>query len=144
MSKVTIPYETVLARHPAEVKAIMAKHGKTRGKDKDTDPTHFTWEYSWGVWGRSFSFADILAGKGQEPETRTIEERLTGIALVCTKGRRWATATVPAPVPPEVIAWCKDQEKRRLPNPELDNLTVPELLAKLPGLTVIALPRPKE
>lgn len=147
MSNVTISYETALARHPAEVKAIMAKHAKTRGKDRDIDPTHFTWEYSWGVWGRSFSFADILNGKGQEPDIRTFEERLTGIALVCTKGRRWATATVPAPVPPEVIAWCEwceEQSKPSLPNPELDNLTVPELLAKLPGLTVIALPRPKE
>ena len=110
----TIKYEVALARHPVQVAEVMAKHAKTRGKDKDIDPTHFTWEYQWGVWGQSFSFAEVLAGKGQEPRTSTFADILTGIALVCTKGRRWATVSVPAPVPPEVLAWCVGQEKSRL------------------------------
>jgi hypothetical protein len=138
----TISYETALARHPAQVAEVMAKHAKTRGKDKDCDPTHFTWEYSWGVWGKSCSFVDILSG--QEPETRTLEERLTSIALHATKGRRWAKATIPAPVPPEVLAWCEEQSKPRTPDPALVNLSVEELVAKLPGLTCVTLHRPEE
>lgn len=143
---ITITYETALARHPMQVAEILKDLAKSRSKDKDMDPTHYKWEYSWCISVKSCSFADILSGKGQEPETRTLEERIGFVSLYATKGRKYGCAAtgIKDPLPPEVLAWHEEQSKPRPPNPELDNPTVPELIAKLPGLVVIALPKPEE
>jgi hypothetical protein len=137
-----ISYDEALKRHPVQVAEIMAKHAKTRGKDKDVDPTHFTWEYSWGISIQGFSFADLLSGKDQEPETRTLEERIGSVTLMATKGRRWAGNETPikAPLPPEVLAWHNRPPVKTIETP----VTLEDLKRHCPNLICVTIRRPEE
>lgn len=105
--KVLISYETALARHPERVTEIMAKHAKTRGKDKDQDPRHFTWSYNWGVFCEPVRLYTKPDGTFGFQEPTPVEKRISGIELLATKGRRWARSSelIKDSLPPEVLAW---------------------------------------
>jgi hypothetical protein len=141
----TITYETALERHPVQVAEILKDLAKSRSKDRDLDPTHFTWTYNWGISVQGCSLADLLSGNGPKPETRTLAERIGGVTLRADKGRKgtYAPTTITV-LPPEVLAYHEEASKPRQPDPALANLSVEELVAKLPGLVCIKLRRPEE
>jgi len=134
--RLEIPYEEALKRHPIQVAETMKMLGKSKSRDKDVDPTHYIWVYDWGVWGKACSLADILSGNVQE-ETRTMEERICGISLFATKGRKYGASDTPIlPVPQEVLEACTPKPTPELPEyPKIDLEHLPK------GMMVLFTPK---
>lgn len=79
---VPISYEEALARHPAEVAAILRDVRRGKAKDKDRDAATWKWTYSWGtrIDGGISSLADLLSGKHEPWPVKlarmTLDERV--------------------------------------------------------------------
>lgn len=131
--KLEIPYSEAKKRYPQHVKEIMKSLKNGKSKEKERNEEELTWAFSWGVQIKAFSFADIIAGAGEEEKTpeEELEEtinNIVGLNLTASIGR-WtgSSDSYIEEVPNEIIEIYK---KSHLPQP------IPAHLLSLPRLKV--------
>lgn len=98
--KIDITFEQALERHPKAVEQVIKKLRSGKSKHKDDDPSTLNWHYSYGIAVQGYSFAEVLAGKPQEDQSKEpdtaegiVEDqlnRVAGLVLTADKGRWWA------------------------------------------------------
>ena len=71
-----LPYEQALERHPEQVADVIRQVRKGRSKTKNTDPSTWTWSYTWCVEIHGCSIEDMFREAGREKPVLSLEERV--------------------------------------------------------------------
>jgi hypothetical protein len=95
LMQIQISYDQVSKDNPDVVAALVAKIRRGKSRDKDTDPSGWTWSYNWGVRVAAVSPREMVSGhlcvKPASAETRADEiMRNVTIWLKVTCRRAWA------------------------------------------------------
>lgn len=111
MPQINLTYQQVLKQFKKESEEVIKLIKKGKSKDKDSEPSDFTWAISWAVSIKSENIKDLM--RGVQVQQDPIENRINCVSLTAQKNKCHG-ATPISGIPKEILDWHQKCENNAL------------------------------